>query len=200
MRKINLSMTWKIVLSIIIVLIVLCLIYLNNQKYEAAQAYNFCYSEMNTTEYMKCYTKDNEGNYAIDNNVDNTKIIYDTNNNIKYYLSDNNIIKQSEMKNNELDSVDDKAFNIFKSTGLDATTLQNGRENKQIESADFTANEQYIIMNYFPEINEADVTSMEYKLDKNILTITENNKDNTSNFITMSVLKNSDVPMIEIPN
>lgn len=162
-------------------------------------AYSFCYSEMNTVDYTRCYTKDAYGNYEIDNISNNTQIVYDTSNDIRYTLSDHSKMKQDVINDEDLENVDANISNIFKSTGLDETTLENAREGRQIESADFTANEQYIIMNYFPEVEEIDVTSISYVLKDNVLTMTEYNKDNTSNFVTMSVLKNSDVPTIVIP-
>lgn len=196
MKKIKLNLFWKFFCSLIIIVICIILIRQNNQKYISAQTYEFCYSKMNTKDYEKCYKKDDNDNYEIKNILENTKIIYDTVNTKKYFIKDDKILKENFIEEINTKEIDNKVYQMIKSTGSDFTSFD---KNEKVESKNFATNEKYILKNFFPKIDEDMVSSIEYKSEKNNLTITEYNKDKSSNYVTMTLLMNEDVSSIEIP-
>lgn len=167
--------------------------------YENINEYNFCYSLLNEEEYTKCYLKDKNDVYSIQDNEKETKIIYDSSTKEKYFLKDD--IIQKKEKSNTLNTfeIDKNVSNIIKSTGISEYTLILAEKNKVIDKENFTENENLILKNYFSNINKKTLKNMQYSYNDKKIKIKTLDKNGLTNYVNFEILINDDVKEIEVP-
>lgn len=156
-------------------------------------AVEYCYSNINTTDYDYCYTFDEEYNYKIENFTNNSSIFVVDGNQSVY--KNEKLVSTSEQQNpQKVESF----ISVINETGLTIEDLEKFNSNYTATYSQFDENDKLIAKNYFKNHTLIETTSISYsrKGENYIVTLSEaNNIDE----VIFKIKYNNDVPNVELP-